>query len=291
MDGRERGAKLVELIYKERELRAEQKRSNRVGPSSAGTQCLRSLWYKFRWADDFQPADGRLLRLFESGDLAEGRFVEELRWLGAEVHDKDPDDPTGQIRIEREDGHCVGYLDGIAFDVPHSNSECVVVEFKTSAQTKWKELNRKGVQDAQPTHYAQMQIYMDAVCAPEALYLSVNKNTDEIYAEFVPLVPGAVDELHSRIEIAIHATEAPERISKNPDFFVCKMCPARAVCHEGAVPPASCRTCKHSTPMSCEGEKANHFWCELREKKLLLKDQQLGCEHWTLSPAFEPEQE
>ena len=53
-----------------------------LGASQIGKSCERALWYDFRWAT---PAHfpGRILRLFETGQLEEARLVKNLRRIGA----------------------------------------------------------------------------------------------------------------------------------------------------------------------------------------------------------------
>jgi DNA repair protein RadD len=55
-----------------------------LGVSAIGAGCERALWYGFRWASGARHA-GRLLRLFETGHLAEARFVADLRRIGVTV--------------------------------------------------------------------------------------------------------------------------------------------------------------------------------------------------------------
>lgn len=83
-----------------------------LGASQIGKPCERALWYDFRWVtrSGFQ---GRILRLFETGQLEEARLVRNLRRIGATVLEVDPE--TGrQWRVEAHGGHFGGSLDAVA---------------------------------------------------------------------------------------------------------------------------------------------------------------------------------
>ena len=69
-----------------------------LGASLIGKSCERALWYDFRWVTRAQ-FPGRILRLFETGQLEEARLVRNLRATGATVLDVDPE--TGrQWRVD-----------------------------------------------------------------------------------------------------------------------------------------------------------------------------------------------
>ena len=55
-----------------------------LGASLIGKDCERALWFDFRWVTRAQHP-GRLLRLFETGQLEEARLVQNLRRTGATV--------------------------------------------------------------------------------------------------------------------------------------------------------------------------------------------------------------
>jgi hypothetical protein len=81
-----------------------------------------------------------------------------------------------------------------------------------------------------------------------ALYMAVNKNTDELYAERVDFDPVEFAKLKARAERVIRAAEPPLRVSNDPSWFVCKMCDFHEHCHGEAAPAVNCRTCAHATP-------------------------------------------
>ena len=80
----------------------------------------------------------------------------------------------------------------------------------------------------------------------------VNKDTDEVYTERLRHNSKQAQVYIDKAEMIINSTEPPERISEKNDYYLCKFCDARDLCHglsEVAVPiPAlNCRQCVHST--------------------------------------------
>ncbi|HEV2608501.1 MAG TPA: hypothetical protein VGT79_11030, partial [Xanthomonadaceae bacterium] len=123
-----------------------------------------------------------------------------------------------------------------------------VAEFKTHNAKSFALLQKDGVAKAKPEHYAQMTIYMKWSQLDRALYLAVNKDTDELYAERIHYDEAEAERLEAKAERVIFAPEPPQGISNDPAFYKCKFCPASAVCHTTSLPAVSCRTCLHATP-------------------------------------------
>ena len=153
------------------------------GASIIGKSCARALWYDFRWVTPSR-FSGRLLRLFETGQLEEDRIVRNLRATGATVLELDPE--TGrQFRVEAHGGHFGGSLDGVAIGLLEAPKTWHVLEFKTHGVKSFADLTAKGVVLAKPQHAAQMQIYMHLTGITRALYMAVCKNTDALHIERV----------------------------------------------------------------------------------------------------------
>ena len=103
------------------------------------------------------------------------------------------------------------------------------------------------------------------------LFLAVNKDNDDQYAELVFEDAQTAD---VDIEAARHVVttqDPPDRISQSEDFFKCKFCDHSPVCHNDALPHESCRTCSHSKASKHESD-----WRCLRFDLLLDRQQQLS---------------
>lgn len=235
----------VGLIYKSYEDDAEDGNRPHLGASLIGHACERFLWLTFRWVDA-KKFDGRMLRLFKAGQDFEPRIVFELKRIGVEVHDVDPDGK--QWRVSDLGGHFGGSMDGAARGFPEAPKTWAVVEFKTHNAKSFAGVMKEGVQKAKPQHYAQMQVYMGMTGMDRAMYIAENKDTSELYSEWIHFDEVEFAKLKARAMRVISAAEPPLKCSNDPSWYVCKMCDFHEHCHGEAAPAVNCRTCAHSTP-------------------------------------------
>ena len=225
-----------------------------LGASIIGRECERQLWYTFRWAK--RPTfSGRIYRLFDRGHREEDSLSYYLRQAGVVIHTVDKDGK--QKTVSALGGHFGGSLDGAMKNVPGHEEEWMVTEYKTHGNKSFTKLVKERVRGAKPEHYAQMQIYMNMTGLKKAGYLSVNKDNDELYFEVVEYNEPFAEQLFDKAERIIHADSPPERIA-GPDFYVCRWCDFRGICHQQEIPERNCRTCTHSFAVSdgTEGEWA-----------------------------------
>ena len=233
-------------ILRHHETRVDRRRLH-LGVSEIGGPCDRALWYSFRWAS-MRTYPGRVLRLFETGNLAEARFVKELRAIGCEIHAVDPE--TGrQHSFSAVGGHFGGSCDAVGRGMPEGPKTWAILEFKTHNAKSFGELVKNGVKESKPEHWTQMQCYMGFAELDRALYLAVNKDNDDIHSEWIHYEAQAFEDAKARAARIIKADEPPTRISEDPAWFQCRFCPHAGVCHGETVPPATCRSCAHSTPV------------------------------------------
>lgn len=258
-------------IFAHYERNAETGNRPHLGASLIGRQCERFLWLTFRWAD-IQNFSGRMLRLFETGQLEERRLVANLRAIGVEVHDTDPSGQ--QWRVSAVGGHFGGSMDAAALNVPEAPKTWHVAEFKTANQKSFDDMTKQGVQKSKPEHFAQMQAYMGLTGMTRALYVMVNKNTDDLHVERIEFDEDEFQRIMDRAERIVKAAEPPLRISKDPSWWQCKNCLFSPQCHGDQVPRTNCRTCAHSTPeLTGDG-----VWtCAHLKKTLTLDEQRAGC--------------
>lgn len=275
---------VVRAIFAAYERDAEDPRRAHLGASQIGKACERALWYSFRWAQ-LTKHEGRLLALFARGDREEPRLVADLRRIGVEVQDVDPF-TNGQMRVSWLGGHFGGSCDGvIQRGVPGHESEEMVLELKTINDRNHKLLVKKGVKEVRPEHFAQMQVYMDGFELKRALYLSVNKNTDELYSEIVEYDETEATKLLERAERIVFSDEAPERIADDPKAFDCKFCDYRPICHLGMEDALqrNCRTC-----LSATAKRDGTWFCEKHGTTLPDDIQREGCPDHLFLPDLLP---
>lgn len=243
----------------------------RLGSSFIGEECVRQIWLDWRGFAREQ-FEGRMLRLFETGHLQEARIVEDLRRAGFAVWDKQAD--GRQYEFRDSTGHFVTKVDGVVKDVPESDKPHVL-EVKTHNKNSFSTLVKKGVQEAKPTHYAQMQISMALGGFTRALYVAVCKDDEQFYVERIKEDQAEQDKLRAKILKLTEARLRPAGISDDGSGFGCKFCSMKAVCVKEAEPLRHCRTCSMCTP-GPEGK----WVCELNKDTLSIDRQRLGCEHY-----------
>lgn len=237
--------KTIEAIYQHYKDKRKNEHRPHLGGSQIGNECDRALWYQFRhaWSPNF---DGRLLRLFETGDREEDRIVANLRAVGVTVWEKDPD--TGkQVRFEACGGHFALSLDGVGEGFPESKKPHTL-EFKTMNDKNFKALKNMGLEKTKPIYWAQCQVGMLLSGLDRCYFFAVNKNTDDMYGERIKLDKREAEALIDRAERIIFAQQPPSRLTEEASDWRCKFCPYWAVCHGCKIPEVNCRTCCHVTP-------------------------------------------
>ena len=259
------------LIYQAYESDAETGNRPHLGASLIGHACERFLWLTFRWVDA-KKFDGRMLRLFKAGQDFEPRIVAELRRIGVEVHEVGPDGK--QWRVSDIGGHFGGSMDGAARGFAEAPKTWAVTEYKTHNAKSFADLIKQGVRKSKPQHWAQMTVYMGLTGMERAMYIGENKDTSELYTEWVHFDADEFAKLKARAERVIRAAEPPLRISEDPSWWTCKLCDFHAHCHGEAAPQVNCRTCAHSTP---EMDGDGKWTCAQIGSEIGLIGQRQGC--------------
>lgn len=262
------------LIDKHHESLAEPPRPH-IGASQLGHPCDRWLWLQFRWA--VQPEfPGRILRLFRRGKMEEATIVSDLRAIGLDVR-------TGKQQVRVDFGeHVSGSIDGIIESgVPHAPKTKAILECKTHSDKSFRELKEKGVKAAKPMHWVQCCVYGYGAKLDRALYFAVNKNTDEIYTEWLHLDKDVAEKAVARGQRIALSDRMPEPISADPSWYICQWCSAHEFCHQTRTTKhVNCRTCAHSTA------KEDSTWrCERHDADdIPVEFQRTGCESHVLHP-------
>lgn len=262
-----------------------------LGCSALGHECRRALWYSFRFcADRDIQASGYYA--IEDGERGEEVIVRRLRRVeGLTIHDVDPS--TGkQFSVASAAGHLQGHLDGAVLGLRQAPKTWYCFEAKVCNEKKFAALEKLRSEDEKsalkkwdPIYYAQAQLYLGLtgmdrhwlVCATPGVrnWTAVRTEFDE--DEFERLI--------AKAHAIVTAPEPLERLSEKPEFYICRMCDARRVCHEGRLPPPSCRTCVHSTP---EMDGDARWSCVFHGRDVTVEEQRKGCGDHVYIPALVP---
>lgn len=242
-----------------------------LGLSQIGEKCHRKLQYDHYWAYTSK-ISARLQRLFQVGHDSEEIMINDLKKIG--IHTSGEQD-----EIIATAGHWKGHIDGIG---TYGDGYSFLLEFKTHNDKSFKELTKKKVKEAKPTHYDQMTAYMSYLGFPKALYMAVNKNNSEYYLEWVDLDREHAKELKRKeLEIITADTLLPRIGSGTPTWFECKLCNAKDVCFNRTPVNLNCRTCEHVDVLD-EGA----WSCSLKGEQLTVEDQIKGCGKYNKSEMF-----
>lgn len=275
-------------------------RRSYMGMSSAGEKCTRKIFYGLHWSSDPAGLKARTKRIFNIGHLFERVIIEELTENGMQVYRVDEDgnriNLTGDPKEEQEKligfaGHELGHCDGRILGVLEAPKTEHLLELKTMMQKYFLTVQKKGVKEAQPKHYAQMQRYMLSMKLERALYVAINKNTCDLYIERIVFDSGFANDLFRKSRDVIMASDPPAKQYPS-GYFECNWCEHNPICHEAEPPIKNCRTCEFSD-MESEGiwvclNKKNK-WIEERRLNLSVKDQKTGCDFYKLGWGLENE--
>lgn len=241
-----------------------------LGASLIGRDCMRALWYSFRWVHH-KMFDGRMLRLFHRGHLEEARFIALCRVAGMTTWHSEN---GKQFRISGHGGHYGGSLDGVAFGCPDlPDNTNALLEFKTHGKNSFSKLVKEGVRLSKPEHYVQCNQYMGFYGLPYAIYMAVEKDTDHIHIEIIQYDRVNREMMWDRAGQVLASDVPPPRCNESPSWYTCKWCDYWEICHNNGPITKTCRTCKYSK-MQNDGT-----WQCLMHDTVLNKEQQFaGCD-------------
>ena len=260
----------VTAIYAAYESAQESGYREHLGASGIGADCERAIWFSFRWTTRARHT-GRLLRLFQTGHMAEARFVADLRKIGVTVMDVDPENGR-QWNFRDASGHFGGSADGVGIGFAEAPKAWHICEFKTHSAKSFASLAKDGVEKSKPMHAAQMQVYMHLAGIERAFYLAVNKDTDDLYQERLNYDAETAMRLMVKAERIIGNPNPPAKISADPAWYQCRFCDHSEACHGTAMPERHCRSCLHASPVA-----AGAWSCQRHNHTLDRRAQEAGC--------------
>lgn len=251
-----------------------------LGASVIGDDCQAKAWNSFRWLKH-EAFDGRMMRLFNRGHEEEARFVRWLKAAGWQVREFDPE-TNKQFRIVGVKGHFGGSLDGMC-KPPASWTSLfgidpnlvLLIEFKTHSEKSFAKLKKEGVIRSKPMHFKQMCSYGRAFKLPHGLYCAVNKNTDELHFEIVPLDWLQADDMFRKAEGIINSQVRPPKIAMTATFFDCKYCHFSGLCHGDEVPTKNCRSCRNAFPVD-----GGEWFCQIHNGNIPKDFIPKGCDSY-----------
>lgn len=250
-------------------------RRDHLGCSQLGKKCERELWYSWRWYARPQ-FDGRIFRLFRRGKNEEIDLGEDLRAAGVTV--LEGPEPGKQFRASILWGHVGGSIDFALLGLKEAPNIWHVGECKTYSLKGFEAVERRGLFKARPVYYAQIQLYCELFGFTYGAHLGVCKDDDRINLERFRADSYFAGELIEKAARILKSSAPPPKMFK-ADSSECKFCQFRDVCHVGARPVKSCRSCQNGKPQL---EGAGGAWrCSKWDRLITPQEQRAACEQYT----------
>jgi hypothetical protein len=208
-----------------------------LGASIIGEECDRKLWYSFNNAPRKQ-FDANTLRRFEDGHRTESLVIQRLRSVpGIELWDRHAD--GGQIGGKLFNGKFGWHVDGVILGLLQAPKTPHVLEVKCSGEKKFKEF--KGAVDAMgekaalakwnSVYYAQAIVYTYLLDLDRHYTVVASAGGREMASCRTEANHDMAKALLAKAERIIGSPQAPTRLSEKPEWFACKWCDFRKVCH------------------------------------------------------------
>lgn len=238
-----------------------------VSAGEIGTECDRAIWLSFRRASRPEEITWQKRRIFERGEIEEGRLLDLLRLIGCDVWGQ-------QDKVRAAGGHLRGKIDGRVLGLPEASKTEHIVECKSAKAEVFRKVQKEGVKLGKPEHYATFQFYMFGLGIERVLYMMTNKDNEDLHIERVRYDADFAIRQVARIERIVSAPEPPSRLCIKRDDFRGRSCRQAEVCWGEVKPRVHCRSCIHSTPLM----DGNAGWdCARWSKPLSLEEQAAGC--------------
>lgn len=232
-----------------------------LGASVIGGECERKIWLQFRKYKK-ESFSGAKIRLFNRGHLEEGRIIANLESAGIKVSFID------ENRDGKQFGGKIGWfgssIDGLTKDTKEYPDELVILEFKTMNEKRFNDFVNFGIEAKFDSYYKQAVVNIENINRQygyninKVLFIAVNKNNDEIFAEYVKENKELADSLIELANNLATTEEIPFTIKPNQAFYPCKFCDYKGFCFGDEEPQHCCRTC-----LMCKRTKDGKETCEL----------------------------
>ncbi len=228
-------------------LVAEQKNKkdrDYLGASRLGTDCLRALQYEFTQVPKDKSYSGQTLRIFAVGHVFEMLAISWLRAAGVQLVTRKQNSEAFGFSVA--DNRICGHIDGIINGAPEELGWQfpMLWECKSMNAKSWKATVKHGMAIANPVYATQIALYqaymeesISGISRNSALFTAINKDTQELYHELVPFDAACAQVASDRAVQILKACEVNEmlpRISKDPNFFICKWCNYNKTCFGGS---------------------------------------------------------
>ena len=206
-----------------RDLEERPKPSNRLFASQI-SKCGRYLWLERRLPNRLKenlPPETILIpnrRTIQFGHIFEGYILSLLVAGGANVY-------GSQDKIVNTTETISGRVDGII----KIDEKEYILEIKSLKHELIEDMVQNGVQKATPYYYDQVQVYLKYSRLPQCVFLSISRNTLQIFIEIIHYDKDRASYLVNKID-AILGAQKIQQIEEKYLNRECTWCSARDFC-------------------------------------------------------------
>ena len=215
-----------------------------LGGSRLGHECERQLQFEYLNAPKDTPFTAKNCKAFELGHILEDVVATWLKLAGFHLIQNEEFGPRLGKQFEAvvsfpgiEGEPIKMHRDGKLVGGPAILTYPCLWECKTMMDKYWRQCKDKGVMEAFPDYYGQVQVYQKEFGLTEnpALFTSFNKDTYQLYHERIDFAPNQAGKLIQRGERVLKACKRGAllpRISSNSSYYMCKpsWCPWSVRC-------------------------------------------------------------
>jgi hypothetical protein len=196
-----------------------------LGLSQAGHECKRHLWYEHNGYEG-EPIEGRVLRLFQLGNLVEEQVVADLAMAGCLVYHQ-----QREVVFTQGDVKLVGHIDGIVIGLQESPNTPHLFECKSASKKKYDELLKAGSYEAwNTTYFWQIQFYLLGLGLKRAAVFVYCKDDSRLYMERIKLRRQETIDLLALVFESVTSPIEPDRLCPRADNYKAKWCKYKAHC-------------------------------------------------------------
>ena len=205
------------------EARYQQRRH--LGLSQIGHECDRWLWFKNQGLDEIHPPEGRILRLFQLGNLIEDQMAIDLQSCGFRLHSQQKKVIFTQGDLQLQ-GSCDGVIEYLLESEKPHLWECKSMSGKNFAKVK-----KDGYEAYNSKYKAQCHVYALGLKLSRIYATCYNKDTSELYAERIKLDREfAVGRLQRAFDVMREPVAPDRKFCPRADWYQAKFCEFRGVC-------------------------------------------------------------
>ena len=245
MTGNNYFARVIKNIEKgQLKKQKKQKPRNYIGGSGLGRECERRIQYDLTHPGMKEMPEMRMVRIWALGDAIETYLKTLLIEAGFDLctirvdENGDPildeESQEQQYSFSMGDGRVRGHIDGILRSGPNIMIYPALFEAKSAKHSSFNKFVKNGLAVENPSYYAQVQFYQKCMkLLNPALWIMMNKDNSEIYAELVPHHPAFADSLVAKAERILEATDTgtllPRGFNDKTNWH-CKYCDFQKEC-------------------------------------------------------------